>query len=237
MPRRPPGSAARSIWLRPAPVPRQPPTFSREEITRAAIDLADREGLKAVSMRRIAERIGSAPTSLYWYVFDKNEIYELMADAVIGEIELPDGHSDDWRADLAAIAWATLATGRRHRWFAQIGIHPIPGPQTIRYVQTATSSLKGLDLDEAAKINILALVNNYIYGFLQRETAWRQLTSRIGPPTAETGTSLDGHAAGTGHSVTAPALAARTRLTGDESFAFGLERLLDGIAVFVAASS
>lgn len=54
-----------------------PPAFSPEEITQAAVDLADRDGLAAVSMRRIAERVGSAPTSQYWYVSTKEEIYEL----------------------------------------------------------------------------------------------------------------------------------------------------------------
>jgi AcrR family transcriptional regulator len=235
MPRRPPGPAASSIWLRPAPARRQPPpAFSREEITRAAIDLADRGGLQAVSMRRIAVRIGSAPTSLYWYVSDKNELYELMADAVIGEIELPGRPSGDWRADLASIAWATLATGRRHPWFAQLGIHPVPGPQTIRYAQAATRSLESLGLEEAAEINILAALNNYIYGFLQREMAWRQLTSRTGPATAGSATSLAGRAPQGGRALTATSLAARTRLAGEESFAFGLNLLLDGIAALVA---
>jgi len=69
VPRRPPGSDVTSVWFRPAPASRQPaPAFSRDEITQAAIDLADHGGLEAVSMRRIAARIGSAPTSLYWYV-------------------------------------------------------------------------------------------------------------------------------------------------------------------------
>ena len=114
MPRRPPGSDAHSVWLV-GLAPRQPPSaFSLAEITQAAIGLADRSGLQAVSMRRIAARIGSAPTSLYWYFSDKNQLYELMVDAVIGEIELPERPSGDWRADLASIAWATRATLRRH---------------------------------------------------------------------------------------------------------------------------
>ena len=129
MPRRPPGSGVTSVWFRPAPAPRQPaPAFSRDEITQAAIDLADRGGLGAVSMRRIAARIGSAPTSLYWYVSNKEELYELMVDACIGLIPLPEQPSGDWRADLAAIARAARVTLSAHPWFAQLGIHPIAGP-------------------------------------------------------------------------------------------------------------
>jgi AcrR family transcriptional regulator len=237
MPRRPPGSDAHSVWLRPAPAPRQPqPAFSLAEITQAAIGLADRGGLQAVSMRRIAARIGSAPTSLYWYFSDKNQLYELMVDAIIGEIELPERPSGDWRADLAAIAWATRAALRRHPWFAQLGIYPVPGPQTTRYGEVALRSLQGLGLDDGAQVNILAAVNNYVFGFVQREAAWQQLTARGLTPHARPETrpgSRAARAAGRG-SVSALHLAARTNLSGDDSFAFGLDCLLDGIAARIA---
>jgi AcrR family transcriptional regulator len=237
MPRRPPGSDARSVWLRPAPAPRQPqPAFSRTEITQAAIGLADRHGLQAVSMRRIAERIGSAPTSLYWYFSDKNQLYELMVDAVIGEIELPERPSGDWRADLASLAWATRAALRCHPWFAQLGIHPVPGPQTTRYGEIALRSLQGLGLDDAAQVNILAALNNYIFGFLQRESAWQQLMSHSRATAAQRETRPGGRGARTAglRSVSAQHLAARTNLSGDDSFAFGLDCLLDGIAARIA---
>ena len=52
-----------------------------------------------------------------------------MVDAVIGEVELPEPPSGDWRADLAAIAWNVRATGQRHRWFGSLGIYPVVGPR------------------------------------------------------------------------------------------------------------
>jgi AcrR family transcriptional regulator len=237
MPRRPPGSDAHSVWLRPAPAPRQPqPAFSLAEITQAAIGLADRSGLPAVSMRRIAARIGSAPTSLYWYFSDKHQLYELMVDAVIGEVELPERPSGDWHADLATIAWATRAALRRHPWFAQLGIHPVPGPQTTRYGEVALRSLQGLGLDDAAQVNILAALNNYVFGFLQRESAWQQFMSHSRATTAQRQTRPRDRAARTaGHGiVSAQHLAARTNLSGDDSFAFGLDCLLVGIAARIA---
>ena len=166
--------------------------FSRAEITQAAIDLADREGIVAVSMRRVAARIGSAPTSLYWYFSNKSQLYELMMDAVVGEIELPERPSGDWRADLASIAWATRLMGRRHPWLAGLGVHPVPGPLTRRYGAAAFRSLEGLGLDPATEVNILAAVNNYVSGFLERETSrwtpksWAVEATR-GRPQAATG--------------------------------------------------
>jgi hypothetical protein len=159
-----------------------------------------------------------------------------MVDAVIGEIELPERPSGDWRADLASIAGATRATLRGHPWFTQLGIHPVPGPQTTRYGEVALRSLQGLGLDDAAQVNILAAVNNYVFGFLQRESGWQQLMSPSRTTTAQRETRPRDRATRTaGHGiVSAQHLAARTNLSGDDSFAFGLDCLLEGIAARIA---
>jgi AcrR family transcriptional regulator len=238
MPKRPPGSDTTSVWLRPAGAGRQArPAFSSDQITRAAIGLADQQGLAAVSMRRVAARIGSAPTSLYWYFSDKSQLYELMVDAVVGEIELPKWPSGDWRADLASIARATRAMGRRHPWLSQLAIPPVPGPLTTKYGAAAFRALEGLGLDPATQVNILAAVGNYVAGFLERETGWwapgttaraaQQDTSSSDPP-AQTAADLG---------VTPQHLAARASTHSDESFAFGLDCLLDGIAARIAQAA
>jgi AcrR family transcriptional regulator len=236
VPRRPPGSRDDSVWTRPAPAAgRSVPAFSREEITRAAMDLADSSGLGAVSMRRIADRIGSAPTSIYWYVSDKSELYELMVDAVLGEIDLPEHLTGEWRTDLSTIAWSSLATFRRHSWFSQLGIHPVPGPGTLRYAAIVLESLTGCGLDEPTAIKVLATLNNYIFGFVQRERAWQDLLGRDPAPARWPQAAAAG---GAGRPVGDPApdrdLSARLMLSGDEGFAFGLDRFLDGIAALLS---
>ena len=239
MPRRPPGSDVTSVWFRPAPASRQPaPTFSRDEITRAAIDLADHGGLEAVSMRRIAARIGSAPTSLYWYVSNKEELYELMVDAAIGLIPLPEQPSGDWRADLAAIARAARVTLSAHPWFAQLGIHPVAVPMTQRFGAVALRSFADLGLDPATEVNILSTINNYIFGFVQREAAWQRLPAPAEPAAAPTGIGSSGPPANGARpdAMSAEHLVVRTRLHGDDSFEFGLDCVLDGIAVRIGRS-
>lgn len=229
MPRRPAGSDVTSVWFRPTPAPRQAaPAFSRDEIIRTAIDLADHGGLESVSMRRIAARIGSAPTSLYWYVADKEELYELMVDAVIGLVPLPEQPSGDWRADLAAIARSARVTLSAHPWFAQLGIYPVAGPLTLRFGAVSLRSFEGLDLDPATEVNILGTINNYIFGFVQREAAWQRLPARPGPAAAPSGIQSSEPDA-----LSAEHLSVRTRLHGDDSFEWGLACLLDGIAVRV----
>ena len=93
------------IWLRPERTARdQRPALSRAEIVRTAIEIADEQGLEAMSTRGIAARLGSSPTSLYWHVPSKADLHELVFDAVMGEIELPEPlcgalHLSDGAAD------------------------------------------------------------------------------------------------------------------------------------------
>ncbi len=237
MPRRPPRSREDSVWNRPAAAPgRGTAAFSREEITRAAVALADSSGLEAVSMRRIAEKIGSAPTSIYWYVSDKSELYELMVDAVLGEIDLPPRLAGGWRADLTTVAWASLATFRRHLWFSQLGIHPVPGPGTLAYAAIVLQSLGDCGLDDATAVNVMAALNNYIVGFIQRERAWQGLLDRDAAPGRwEQAAAANGAGRPAGDPASSHDLSARLKLAGDESFAFGLKCFLDGIGTLIEA--
>jgi AcrR family transcriptional regulator len=216
---------AEPIWLRPEGSRRGPrPTLSRAEITRAAIELADTGGLDAVSMRRIGARLGAGATSLYSYVSTKDDLYELMVDEVIGRIRVP-RPSGDWRADLREVAERTHAVLRRHPWFVQLGIQPGLGPKTQAYGAAALAALDGLGLGVAAQINVLAALNNYVVGFVHRETAWERLRSRSGlDRAAEQDAALAEH------------VAVRLELTSRDSFRFGLDCLLDGVAARVPAA-
>ncbi|MQA85766.1 MAG: TetR family transcriptional regulator [Streptosporangiales bacterium] len=233
-----PRGEADLIWLRPERVRRERPSLSRDEITRTAIDLADRDGLEAVSIRRIAAALGAGANSLYWYISSKDDLYELMADEVIGEIALPDPPSGDWRADLRAIAHNTQETFSRHRWFVLLGIQPGLGPKTRRYGQVAMACLDNLHLDLNTKINMLAALNNYLFGFAHRETAWADLQKRTGLTEQQWNDRLRGMIDHAAHQDTelAEHMTARLQLPGEEPFEFGLTCLLEGIAALTNRS-
>jgi AcrR family transcriptional regulator len=223
------------IWFRGPRGRRGPkPTLSRDQITAAAVELADAEGLEAVSMRRIASKLDAGATSLYWHVSSKHDLHELMVDAVIGEIELPE-LSGDWRADLRRIALSTYATISKHRWLVLLGIQPGLGPNTRRYGDVALRAFDPIDLGLSTQFNVLAAVNNYIFGFLHREIAWEQLRERAGLGEDEWRARLQAYleeAADEDRSV-AEQMAERFGLVSRESFEFGLDCLLDGIAAHV----
>src|SRR5260370_42122493 len=146
--------------MRPEPVRQdQRPPLSREQIVRAAIELADEHGLKAVSARRIAGRLGSGATSLYWHVRSKADLYELMFDAMVGEVQLPEP-TGDWRADLRAVARSTQVMGKNHPWVALLGVQPGLGPNTRRYAEHCMKILSRHGPGRQARTEIMAVLTN-----------------------------------------------------------------------------
>ena len=224
------------IWFRPERARRGPrPTLSREEITRVAIELADAEGLEAVSMRRIAAKLGAGATSLYWYVSSKDDLYELMVDEVVGEIQVPEP-SGDWQNDLRGIARAIHAMLQNHRWMVLLGIRPVMGPKTRRFGEIAPRVFDPLELDSAVRIKILATLNNYLYGFVHREIAWEQARQRSGLTESQWSARLRTHVdqGRERDPEFAEPWEANVPLASEESFEFGLDCFVEGVAVLVA---
>ena len=150
--------------------PRRDRGLSREEIVRAAIAVADAEGPEAISMRRIARELNAGVMSLYWYVASKEELLELMLDAIEAEIEVPEP-TGDWRADLGAFAHRTRAALRRHRWAVEfIGTRPPSGPNDVRNLERLLSLLDGIGVDDYQLImGIFMTVATFVIGAVIRE--------------------------------------------------------------------
>jgi hypothetical protein len=158
-----------------------------------------------------------------------------MLDDVIGEIPLPQP-SGDWLGDLRAIALASYEIYRAHRWIVLLGIQPGLGPNTRRFGAVALRVFDPLDVDLSTRINVLAALNNYIFGFIHRELAWEQLRERSGLNDEQWDVRLQAHleAASEQDASLAREMAERFTLVSRESFEFGLECLLDGVAASIA---
>ncbi len=150
--------------------PRRDRGLSRAEIVSAAIAVADAEGPEAISMRRIAREVGAGAMSLYWYVSSKEELLDLMLDAIEAEIEVPEP-SGDWRADLDAFAHRTRAALRRHRWAVEfIGTRPPSGPNDVRNLERLLSLLDGIGVEDVRLImGIFMTVATFVIGAVIRE--------------------------------------------------------------------
>src|ERR1700678_931348 len=130
-------SSRRVIWERPERAGHGPaPSLSRQEITTAAVRLADGQGIEAVSMRALAVELGVGAASLYRYVARKDEVIDLMVDAVMGN-DLQFEIRGDWREDLRSFAHGLRAMILRHPWMAvpSAGLRNLGPNQARRYEQ------------------------------------------------------------------------------------------------------
>jgi AcrR family transcriptional regulator len=233
------------IWMRPMRQPQgKRPSLAREQIVRAAIELADAEGLEALTMRRLATKLGAGAMSLYWHIPNKEDLLDLMLDAAFGELELPKQPSGDWRADLRLFARHMLSVLRRHVWLSSlISSRPLPGPNALRYVEAFLSELDRLGLDATTMGGILSTVDAYVDGFAQREAAEQEIRRRTGMTEAEWHAAQAPYFQNMLSSGQYPTLAhmiaeaEKVHVDADASFEFGLECVLDGIAVRIASSA
>jgi AcrR family transcriptional regulator len=164
------------IWLRPERSARGPaPAYSRGSIAAAAIALADAEGLAAVSMRKIAASLGAGTMSLYNYVPAKEQLFDLMLDAVAGEWKLPDAPSGDARADLHEFAKQGLAAMRRHPWVpALVLTRPTIGPNSLRCTEYYLAVMAENGQPADTKMELFAMLNSSICMYAQWEANQRQ---------------------------------------------------------------
>ncbi|MFE7465508.1 TetR/AcrR family transcriptional regulator [Streptomyces sp. NPDC057499] len=160
------------IWARPERAGRGPkPAFSRADIAAEAVRVADAEGLDAVSMRKVAAGLGCGTMSLYNYVPRKEDLYELMLDAVSDGYDFPEP-SGDWRADLVALARQTRAMMHRHTWVPRL-MSPVYGfsPNALRYLEYALSCLDGVGARFGEKMELIAMVNGVVTTYVANEIA------------------------------------------------------------------
>ncbi|GGQ68582.1 TetR family transcriptional regulator [Streptomyces griseorubens] len=168
------------IWARPERSGRGPrPAYSRADIAAAAVRIADAEGLDAVSMRRVAAELGCGTMSLYNYVPRKEDLHELMADAVAGEHELWEP-SGDWRADMLRVARQTRDLMHRHPWLPRL-MSPVYGfsPNALRYLEHCLACLDPLPGPQGAKMELIAMLNGIVTTYVSNELATAERTRSL----------------------------------------------------------
>lgn len=159
------------IWFRQEPASRRP-AHTRSDIARAALEIADSEGFDAVSMRKVAQRLGAGTMTLYHYVRNKGELIALMSDAVMAEVVVPEGElATDWRAALTQIANRSHDAFSAHHWvFQRMGDDDgVPGPNGMRHFEQSLQAVAGLGLDREQTFEVIGQVDDYVFGYSLRE--------------------------------------------------------------------
>jgi AcrR family transcriptional regulator len=138
------------------------PRHSREDVVRAAVEIADRDGLDAVTFRAVAARLGAGVMSLYNYVPDKQALVYDMVELVSAEIDLP-APTGDWRADMHTVAGRQRALAHRHPWLIAAVSHLQPlGPATLALLEFALGALEPTGLSARDRLETIAMINGFV---------------------------------------------------------------------------
>jgi AcrR family transcriptional regulator len=141
------------------------PHLTRERVLRAAIDLADQDGIAALSMRTVAQELGVKAMSLYNHVANKEDMVDGMVDVVFGEIGLPP-RGADWKTAMRRRAISAREVLARHPW--AIGLmesRSRPGPATLQHHDAVIGCLREAGFSIAMTAHAYSLLDSYTYGF------------------------------------------------------------------------
>lgn len=232
------------LWGAPARGRRGPkPKLSLDEVLGAAVALADRDGLAALSMRRVAETVGLSPMALYTYAPSKAELVDLMIDRVWAEVPEADDAPGDWRAKLEFVARQQWALGHRHPWMLETVTHRPPlGPNFMSRVESGFRAIDGIGLDELEMALVMRLVTDYARGAVRSAVEAREVEQLSGMTDEQWRTIAKPALQAVMTPEAFPVLqrvgaAGREADTGSHDpaavFEFGLQRVLDGVAAFV----
>ncbi len=242
------GDPARTLellWREQTAVPRRGPGRGRnlDEVVAAATALADRDGLRAVTMRQIAQTLNVATMTLYTYVPGKAELLDLMLDTAYAQMPRAVTVGQPWRLRLTAVAEENWVLFEAHPWVADIStLRPPLGPGLMAKYEHELSALDGFGLDDVAIDDALTYLLSFVQASARaagnarvaaRDSAmndeqwWaahapllaRVLDQRTYPLAARVGAAA-GSAHGSAHDP-------------DYAYRFGLQRVLDGLAVLV----
>lgn len=214
-----------------------------DAVVAAAVELADREGLEALTVRRLAQELGKAPMTLYTYVPGKTELVALMLDFLFADMEWSEVEGRPWRERLAVVARDNYALYRAHPWAAAASpSRPPLGPGQCAKYERELRALEGLGLSDVEMDDVLA----HLLGFVRiaaqdaaqadaeraasamSDQEWWEvngplLAKVLDPERFPTAVRV-GQAAGEAHDAAYDA---------DHAFEFGLERTLDGLAPII----
>jgi len=146
--------------------------LSRDRIVQAAVDLADRSGVEAVTMRHLGDELGFEAMSLYRYVASKDDLLDGMLDLVLAEWRLPHD-AGDWRESVRTSARSVHDALRRHRWAARLLMTGVrPRPARLEYMEWLLARLREGGFDADRTYAVYHLLDGFVFGFTLWEIAY-----------------------------------------------------------------
>lgn len=154
-----------SAGLQPAQEPHSEPPLSRERIVATAVELLDAEGIGGLSMRRLADRLGSGAMSLYWHVDNKEKVFDLALDSVLEYRGPPQtGEPRNWRGEVVHMLEDWRASMLRHPWSASLLPRRALGPNILGRLELLSKILSQAGVADADLNVAIWSLWNYVMG-------------------------------------------------------------------------
>ncbi|WP_405442234.1 TetR/AcrR family transcriptional regulator [Streptomyces niveus] len=218
------------------------PGLTLDRIVTAAIELADAEGLAAVSMRRLSTELGAGTMSLYRHVPGRAELVDLMLDRVQGEgahAPEPDTAEPDagWRKTVERAARDELALYQAHPWLLSVNqTRPVLGPGAVGGMESMLAGIKDTGLSDPELISVIIMVSGYVSGVARTQVhavEVRQVTGISDDEFWRAQEPMLSTVMTSGRYPLMAALSPEAFGPDFDHFEFGLQRLLDGLEVLV----
>ena len=228
-----------TIWDKPEPERRPVAApLSRARIVRAACLLADKEGLESVSLRKVGAALKAGPMRLYAYISTKDELFDLMVDALYAELAEEGVLAGEWKRAIRTHAQRLRGLTHRHPWFLPLmGGRPHQGPYALKYLESLLTvmhqSKSFRNIDQV--LQALRTIQAYIIGSLQSEASELEETRASGLTKSEWQEAVGARLArmiGAGRLPTMEQVVTHaSHPTADIAFLEGLNCVLDGVSV------
>jgi AcrR family transcriptional regulator len=155
----------KSVWLRPTRTTRQDPPLTRQRIVEEAVALLDEQGIEGLTMRRLAERLGSGVTTLYWHVENKDDVLDLALDSIFAQLPASsDADTSKWRDQIVALLIDWRASMLRHPWSATLLQRPALGPNLLDRLEFLQAVLSKAGLSGTYLTASTWTLYNYVMG-------------------------------------------------------------------------
>src|SRR5215218_4838328 len=156
--------------------------LSQDAIVHAALRVLDRDGSAGLSMRRVADELGTGPASLYWHVANKDALVNLIIDRVAGEVPLPEPDPDHWQEQLREWLLGVRRVFERHPGVAALTLGRVPtGPNVLRWAEWTLALLRGAGIPDRIAAFAGDLLGLYL-GATGYEAAMPPMASATGEP-------------------------------------------------------
>ncbi|MGW7005892.1 TetR/AcrR family transcriptional regulator C-terminal domain-containing protein [Streptomyces sp. NPDC054933] len=205
------------------------PRFTVEQIADAAIAIADHDGLDAVTMQHVADRLNAAKMALYRYVPGRAELEAVMLDRALGAPSTSE--NDEWSSALTRWAKALHERASARPWSVELVQRPhLPGPNELAWFEAGLAAMRELELDGREKLDALAMLSGHVMSIVRQQAAGptpeEELAKALAPVLGLKAREFP---------LTTAAFTQPSRTEADDALHFGLARMITGIEALATA--